>query len=244
MTKQRIALAAGGTLIGACTGLLSAMAAASPPAGNTPIIVTADARPVAAPNMRGTVALPARLSLYSDGWERARRAATGNTRLASMIAPARSLPRGAQLAFVQAAVHRNIRWISDATEYGRRDYWASAAETLARGAGDMEDRAIVKMEALKNLGVPARHLFITVGTDKVAGPVTVLIVKVDGQYVMLDDSGGAPLMVEQRPDFEPMLTLGHGGSWLHGRRRSPQIASAVNSAASPAPAPLHSVARR
>ena len=45
-------------------------------------------------------------------------------------------------------------------------------------------------------------------------------------FVMLDDTGGAPLMVERRPDFEPMLTLGHGGSWLHGRRRAPhQIAA-------------------
>lgn len=218
MTSHRILAS---TLIGACIGLLPATAAAAPVAHNAPIIVTKNVRP-APPELRGTVALPAKLSLYTAGWERARRTATGDPRLAQLIAPARALPRAAQIAFVQGAVHRNVRWISDATEYGHRDYWASPAETLARGRGDMEDRAILKMEALKNLGVPASDLFMTVGTDRVAGPVTVLIVRLDGRYVMLDDTGASPLMVESRPDFEPMMTLGHGGSWLHGRRRAPQ----------------------
>lgn len=224
MNNSRIARTAKGALLGASIALLPAAAAANPPSGSGPAIVVTG-KP-AAPNMRGTVALPARLSTYSAGWERARRAATGDPRLVRLIAPARSLAQAQQLAYVQAAVHRDIGWISDATQYNRRDYWASASETLARGRGDGEDRAILKMEALKNLGVPARDLFMTVGTDKVAGPVTVLVVKVGNQLMVLDDSGGAPYPVEQRPDFEPMMTLGHGASWLHGRRRAaPQLAA-------------------
>ena len=234
--NQRMARAAASTLLGACISLLPAPAAAADTLDNSPIVITR----AAAPNMRGTVALPAKLSLYADGWERARRSATGDPRLAELIAPARSLSRSGQLGFVQAAVHRNIRWISDATEYGKRDYWASPSEILARGRGDMEDRAILKMEALKNLGVSPSDLFVTVGTDRVAGPVTVLIVRVDGQFMMLDDTGGAPLMVERRPDFEPMLTLGHGGSWLHGRRRSPQELAAKGTA----PGAVQATARR
>lgn len=232
MNNQRIARAVASTLLGACIGLLPAAAAAAPPAHNAPIVVTKNIRP-AAPELRGTVALPAKLSLYAAGWERARRTATGDPRLAQLIQPARSLPRAEQLAFVQGTVHRSVRWISDATEYGRRDYWASPAETLARGRGDMEDRAILKMEALKNLGFSASDLFVTVGTDRVAGPVTVLIVRLDGRYVMLDDTGSSPLMVESRPDFEPMMTLGHGGSWLHGRRRTASQMAAKGGGASP-----------
>lgn len=220
MTSHGLASA----LLGASIALLPATAAAAQAANPAPVMVSAKARP-APPQLRGTIALPATLSRFAGGWERARRSASGDPRLTRMIAPARALARGAQLGFVQAAVHRNIRWISDATEYGRRDYWASPAETLARGRGDAEDRAILKMEALKNLGFAARDLFVTVGTDRVAGPVTVLIVRLDGRYVMLDDTGSAPLAVESRPDFEPMLTLGHGGSWLHGRRRVPQLAA-------------------
>lgn len=236
MDNQRIARAAQGALIGASIALLPTAAAANPTPRPTPtIIITGKPLP---PSMRGTVALPARLSTYSAGWERARRAATGDPRLARLIQPARSLPRAQQLAFVQAAVHRDIGWISDATQYNRRDYWASASETLTRGRGDMEDRAILKMEALKNLGVPARDLFMTVGTDKVAGPVTVLVVRLANQFVILDDSGGAPYLVENRPDFEPMMTLGHGGSWLHGRRRvAPQQLAAKRPVGAAEPAP-------
>lgn len=236
MDWKRIARAAGGTLIGASLALPATAAAASPLARKAPQN-SAAARP-APPNLRGTVALPAKLSRYTDGWERARRGATGDPRLARLIDPARGLPQAQQMGFVQAAVHRHVRWISDATEYGRRDYWASTAETLTRGAGDMEDRAIVKMEALRNLGFAPADLFLTVGTDKVAGPITVLVVRTAGGYMMLDDTGGPPLLVDHRPDFEPMLTLGHGGSWLHGRRRLPQQIAAqakpVGSAAKPA----------
>jgi predicted transglutaminase-like cysteine proteinase len=186
----------------------------------SPVIIVSSG-PARAPDLFGTVALPVRAERFYDGWERARRDASGSPRMAALVAQARNLPRDQQIAFVQGAVHRLIRWRSDATEWGHHDYWASAAETLARGAGDMEDRAIVKMQALKSLGVPARDLYMTMGRDKVGGPVTVLIVRSGGRYLVLDDTGGAPFATDRRPDFEPMITLGHGGSWLHGRRTAP-----------------------
>jgi predicted transglutaminase-like cysteine proteinase len=149
--------------------------------------------------------------------------------MATMIAPARKLDREQQLAFVQGAVHRRIRWMSDATEWGAHDYWASATETLARSAGDAEDRAIVKMQALKALGVPTRDLYITIGRDRVGGEMAVLIVRTGGRHWVLDDSGGTPFTTDRRPDFQPMVTLGFGGSWVHGRRFVParQAASAT-----------------
>ena len=109
-----------------------------------------------------------------------------------LVAPARGLSREQQMAYVQAAVTRNIRWMSDATEWGRHDYWASAAETLEHGAGDMENRAIVKMQALRTLGFPARDLYMTMGRDKVGGPITVLMVRLGRRFYVLDDLGGAP----------------------------------------------------
>ena len=134
-----------------------------------------------------------------------------------LVAPARGLSREQQLGYVQAAVTRNIRWISDATEWGLHDYWASAAETLQHGAGDMEDRAIVKMQALRTLGFPTRDLYLTMGRDKVGGPITVLLVRLGGRYYVLDDLGGAPTAADRRQGFEPMLTFSHEGAWIHGR---------------------------
>lgn len=182
-----------------------------------PIVVTANAPPVT-PSLFGTVALPVKAERYYDGWERARRDASRLPSMQQLIAPARGLGRDQQIAYIQTAVNRRVRWMSDATEYGRHDYWASAAETLQHGAGDMEDRAILKMQALRALGVPQRDLYLTMGRDKVGGPITVLIVRSAKRLFVLDDLGGAPILADRREGFEPMLTLGYGGSWIHGHR--------------------------
>ena len=214
--------ALGGVGLAGCAALLAGPARAQvatfvpqPQILPAPIIVTG--RPLS-PDLFGTVAVPVRVRRYDAGW---RRAALDASRLPSMqrlVAPARGLGRDQQIAFVQAAVTRNIRWISDATEWGLHDYWASAAETLQRGAGDMEDRAIVKMQALRSLGFPTRDLYLTMGRDKVGGPITVLLVRLGRNFFVLDDLGGSPIPADRRQGFEPMLTFGHDVSWIHGRR--------------------------
>ena len=225
----------GGAGLATCVGLLAGQARAEPirfaPQAHlmqAPIIVTG--RPVA-PDLFGTVTLPVSAQRYAAGW---RRAALDASRLPSMqrlVAPARGLARDQQVAFVQSAVTRNIRWISDATEWGLHDYWASAAETLQRGAGDMEDRAIVKMQALRSLGVATRDLYLTMGRDKVGGPITVLLVRLGQRFYVLDDLGGAPIAADRREGFEPMLTLGHNASWIHGRRVARARSTGVTSGA-------------
>lgn len=225
----------GGAGLAGCIGLLAGQARAEPgifvpqpqiiPA---PIIVTGQPIP---PDLFGTVALPVRVQRYAAGWRRAALDASGLPSMQRLVAPARGLGRDQQIAYVQAAVTRKIRWISDATEWGLHDYWASAAETLQRGAGDMEDRAIVKMQALRSLGFPTRDLYLTLGRDKVGGPITVLMVRLGRRFFVLDDLGGSPVAADRRQGFEPMLTFGHGGSWIHGRRVAGSKAAGVASGA-------------
>ena len=50
----------------------------------------------------------------------------------------------------------------------------------------------LKMQALRALGVPQRDLYLTMGRDKVGGPITVLIVRSAKRLFVLDDLGGAP----------------------------------------------------
>ena len=192
--------------------------------------VTARSAPVT-PDLFGTVALPVRADRYAAGWRRAARDASFLPSMQRLVAPARGLAREQQMAYVQAAVTRNVRWISDATEWGLHDYWASAAETLQHGAGDMEDRAIVKMQALRTLGFPTRDLYLTMGRDKVGGPITVLLARVGQRFYVLDDLGGAPIAADRRQGFEPMITLGHNSSWIHGRRvaSNRRVATAIGS---------------
>ena len=205
-----------------CIALLAGQARADeiqfiPQDRQRPIIVTGKSTPIS-PDLFGTVALPVRADRYAAGWRRALRDASFLPSMQRLVAPARGLAREQQIAYVQSAVTRSVRWISDATEWGLQDYWASAAETLQHGAGDMEDRAIVKMQALRTLGFSARDLYLTMGRDKVGGEMTVLLVRVGDRFYVLDDLGGTPITADRRQGFEPMITLGHNSSWIHGRR--------------------------
>ena len=163
----------------------------------------------------------------SIDWNSAQLTAFNHPRMLNLIAPARSLSRPLQVAYLQAEVHRQIRWRSDATEWGRHDYWASASETLNRGAGDMEDHAIVKMQALRALGFNATDLFLMMGKDSVAGPITVLVVRLDqGNYVMLDNLGGPSKAAVPGTGFLPILSFSGNNTWLHGRRVAERTVSA------------------
>jgi predicted transglutaminase-like cysteine proteinase len=209
----------GGAGLAGCIALLAAQARAETAniVPHTSILVTGQAGP-RTPDLFGTVALPVRADRYAAGWRRASLDASYLPSMRRLVAPARGFSREQQIAYIQAAVTHQIRWISDATEWGLHDYWASAAETLQHGAGDMEDRAIVKMQALRTLGVPARDLYLMIGKDKVGGPITVLLVRVGGRFYVLDDLGGSPIPADRRHGFEPMLTLGQNTAWIHGRR--------------------------
>ena len=169
-----------------------------------------------APAMLDTSAVPIRAERFALELGRAR--ADGRTlpAIQRLVAPARNLRPIDKLAFVQTIVNRQVKWMSDTTLWGRHDYWATAAETLEKGAGDMEDRAIVKMQALRALGFGPNDLFLTMARDRVGGPMTVLTARIDGRYYILDDSGAAPFDSEKRRrEFSPLMSFGLAGAWMH-----------------------------
>ncbi|MGH6658918.1 MAG: transglutaminase-like cysteine peptidase [Sphingomicrobium sp.] len=192
-----------------------AAAAANPP--NPPRALAFMAQG-SSPNMLGTTALPIRASRFAESWSRAREDASASPILQRLVAPARRLSPLQQIAYVQRAVGSRIRFLSDTTQWGQHDYWASASETLARGAGDMEDRAIVKMQALQALGFRPTDLFLTLARDRVGGPIAVLTARINGRYFVLDDNSGAPFPIERRAfEFQPLMSFGWAGTWVHTR---------------------------
>ena len=183
---------------------------------------------VGAPDMLGTTTSIIRADRFTGSWANAMADASSSPVLQRMIAPARQLAPADKLKFVQSRVTSSIRWISDATEYGKHDYWATAAQTLAHGAGDMEDRAIVKLQALRALGFNTNDLFITLARDRVGGPITVLTARLDGRYYILDDTGGTPFLAEsRRNEFDPVLSFGWNTAWVHRRLAPSQPIAAL-----------------
>lgn len=147
----------------------------------TPATATA----AAAPNVFGSIGLSLGRTRYSDRRRRAS-APSGEAGLRQLVQPARALAAPARAEFVNAALNRRIRYRFDTHPSG--DQWASAGETLRRGAGDCEDYVIAKMHALKALNIPAGDLFMTIGHDSAAGVAhAVLLVRLGGQFLVLDN---------------------------------------------------------
>ena len=211
-----------------------AEAAATPskPDRYRPLILDRSAAPVrtathpmilsrpASPDVFGTVALNAGVTFYDA---RFRRVATTDARdplVQRLAAGAASLDPVGKLRLIQEEVNRRVRWMPDLDNMGVADFWANAGETLRRGTGDSEDIAIVKMQALKAAGFNPKDLYISIGRHNVRGAHIVLLARTAGGFFVLDDQlqGGGVTTPSQHGRFTPIMTLGQGMSWIHGRR--------------------------
>jgi predicted transglutaminase-like cysteine proteinase len=215
-----------GALVAGAAAMAASPASAATPRNGPSLLI-------ASPDMLGTRAIPIRADRFAESLKRAREDATGSPLLQRMVAPAATLQPLQKMAFVQAAVTKSIRWISDATEWGQHDYWASAAQTLAHGAGDAKNRAIVKLQALRALGFNNSDLFLTLARDQVGGPITVVTVRSGGRYYVMDDTGGRPFSVEERArEFKPLMSFGMYGAWVHMPRTTLAPSTLVAASAS------------
>ena len=106
----------------------------------------------------------------------------------------------------------------DLDNMGVADFWANAGETLRRGTGDSEDIAIVKMQVLKAAGFDPKDLYISVGRHSSRGAHVLLLARTVSGFFALDDQVEDILPAGRNTRFTPILTLGQGMSWIHGRR--------------------------
>lgn len=182
---------------------------------------TASAEPseTFAPNLFGTVALPAPEMPMAAKWAKVR-AFEPSSSIQSLVEPVAGLDRARQMLFVQAVVQRTLSYREDLQMWGEADYWASAAETLSRGGGDCEDLAIVKYQALLALGFAPGDLVLSVGRDLARGDHALLLVREGGAWWVLDDKQPRPIRSEDQTGFDPVMSFsGSSAQWLHGRNR-------------------------
>ncbi len=177
-------------------------------------------RPPVSPDVFGTAAVGAGVTFYDVRFRRV--ASTDRTHpLVMQVAETlRGLSPEQQLAAVHNEVRQKVRWAHDLDTMKVGDLWANAGETLERGAGDSEDIAIVKMQALKLAGWSPRDLYISIGREKGVGAHIVLLARAPSGFYVLDDKASRPMTPQAHGRFTPVLTLGEGKSWVHGRRVS------------------------
>lgn len=238
----------GAVIAGACMAAaapamaLDADAAASPstPDSYRPSIIDPKARPVkrashpmilrpASPDVFGTVALNAGVTFYDARFRRVSAADARDPLVLRLAAQASGLDPVAKLRLVHQEINRRVRWMHDLDNMGVADFWANAGETLKRGTGDSEDIAIVKMQVLKAAGFDPKDLYISIGRHNVRGAHILLLARTASGFLVLDDQNQELMTPAQHGRFTPVMTLGQGMSWLHGRRvgGNPRIASAA-----------------
>lgn len=169
----------------------------------------------------GTRAIAVKRTRFDGHWDRVRRAAPA----ALMQRQLRSANAGPGLgeadllARVNQWVNREIAYVADDRNYRRRDHWATAEQTIARGSGDCEDFAILKMQMLRAAGIDAARMKLVLLRD--------LAANADHAFLLVD-SGGAKLVLDNVTDrlydgsraqaVRPILSFSTDRRWVHAYR--------------------------
>lgn len=196
--------------------VITTMAKAETTEGTAP--VTRYRAVPAAPDVFGTAAINAGVTIYDARFRRVAAADHGDARIQALAAQVAGLPAVQQLAMVKTLVEQRVRLASDPETIRVADYWSSAGDTLTRGAGDDEDIAIVEMQVLKAAGVSPQDLYISVGRHKQQGAHVALIARTSEGFYLLDTAEKNLMAADRQGRFVPMLTMGVGRSWVHGYR--------------------------
>ena len=219
----------------------SAEAAATPsrPDPLRPLILSPAAQPIrpnqalilarpASPDAFGTVAVNAGVTMYDARFRRVASTDARDPLVMRLAAGAANLDPVAKLRLVQQEISDSVHWSHDLDNMGVADFWANAGETLRRGTGDAEDIAIAKMQVLKAAGFDPKDLYISIGRHSSRGAHILLLARTASGFFALDDKDGM-LPASQDTKFTPIMTIGQGMSWVHGRRISgnPRLASAA-----------------
>ena len=178
------------------------------------------------PDVFGTAAIGAGVTFYDSRFRRVSQADRNDPAVLAIADTLRGLSPIEQLAVVQREVLARVKWSTDLETMKVADLWANAGETLQRGTGDSEDIAIVMMQALKAAGFSSRDLYISIGRQKPVGAHIVLLARTPEGFMVLDDRVGRPMLAQSNRQFTPVLTIGEGKSWIHGRRISGMTAHA------------------
>jgi predicted transglutaminase-like cysteine proteinase len=155
-------------------------------------------------------------------------------RLLAIVDNARARDGRARLGEINRAINLAIRPMSDLAQYGQIDVWSSPLDTFTTGAGDCEDYAIAKFEALRLAGIPADDLRIIVMRDTIRGEGhAVAAARLDGHWLMLDNRRMAMVEDADVKNYRPLFVIDQHGvmqyvrSPLLARASGPELAPAV-----------------
>lgn len=176
------------------------------------------------PNLRdamGTRPIPVRRTAFDDRWQRVRAAPPASLMQHQLqqAGVSQGMADDEVLRRVNRHVNQTIAYRADTTTYGQRDYWASAAETIANKAGDCEDYAILKMHMLRAAGVSASKMRLMLLRD-LAGNAdhAFLVVSSAAGDQVLDNNIDRVYAAHEAVDVRPVLSFSEDRRWVHAIR--------------------------
>lgn len=135
---------------------------------------------------------------------------------ADIVLAAGKLSPGERIAHVNRAVNSLVAYRSDRETWHRAEYWASPAESLARGRGDCEDYVILKYWTLRRLGVSDDAMRIVVLRDRSKNVNhAVLAVAFNSDWLVLDNRYANIRFHGEMPNYQPIYSFNFSGQWAH-----------------------------
>ena len=107
------------------------------------------------------------------------------------------------------------KYITDKTNWGKKDYWASPGQFMAR-FGDCEDYAITKYLSLRRLGFKNSELRVVAVKDlnlKVGHAI--LVVFLDGETWLLDNQIKKIIKTKKVKHYQPVFSINTTHWWRH-----------------------------
>jgi len=149
----------------------------------------------------------------------------------SIVDAGRQREGRARLGEINRAINLTIRPVDDIVQYGQVDFWSSPLVTFYHGAGDCEDYAIAKYEALRMAGIAAEDLRIIVMVDTFRHEGhAVTAARLDVHWLTLDNRRTAMIEDSDLRNYRPLFVIDDSG--VNKFTDAPVLASL------PAPAPV------
>ena len=102
--------------------------------------------------------------------------------------------------------------MSDWSQYGYADYWASPLETLRSLAGDCEDYAILKYIVLRELGVDADDRRLVIVRDESRQTEHAIVaIRYEQKWIILDNRTLATINAEEAAQYHPLFVMDYRG---------------------------------
>jgi len=137
-------------------------------------------------------------------------------KLLAIVDSGRTLEGRARLGTINRAINLILKPVSDLALYGAEDVWSPPLATLAIGAGDCEDYAIVKFVALQEAGVSPDDLRIVIlRDDHREEDHAVVAARLDGNWLMLDNRHMAMVEDHDVRRYRPVFLVDRDGVKLY-----------------------------